>query len=74
MICADHRRPIDSNLSAVITYRVEIDGAVVGPPFEDEEEEAHRWVAHHHPGTAFTIVETQVDQPAVRVRYPPIVI
>jgi hypothetical protein len=57
----------------VITYRVEIKGAVRGPTFDDEEEEAHRWVARHHPGTAFTIVKTQDDQTVVRVRYPPVV-
>jgi hypothetical protein len=57
----------------VIIYRVEINEAVVGPPFDDEEEEAHRWVARHHPRTAFTIVKTQDDQAVVRVRYPPVV-
>lgn len=55
------------------TYRVEINGDVVGPAFDDEEEEAHRWVARHHPGTAFTIVKTQDDEAIVPVRYPPAV-
>lgn len=57
----------------MITYRVEIEGAVVGPPFDGEEEEAHLWVAREHPGTGFTIVKWQDDEAGVRVAYPPAV-
>jgi esterase/lipase superfamily enzyme len=54
------------------TYRVSvsIDGKDVGPVFDLWEEDAHDWVAQHHPGEPYTITVASDGRPDLVVGYP----
>ncbi|MEA3218829.1 MAG: hypothetical protein QOJ19_4985 [Acidimicrobiia bacterium] len=37
------------------TFRVELKGKIIGPPFRYEED-AHWWVHHWHPGERYSVI------------------
>jgi hypothetical protein len=54
----------------VDTYRVRIDGNRVGPVL-DAEDDAHQWVATHHPGERYSITTTKTDGSGSAAFYAP---
>jgi hypothetical protein len=62
---------VSSPVERAPSFSIEVDGDVVGPRFDyGDEEDAHSWVATHHPNRPYTIL-CHLDGEQRRVDYLP---